>query len=54
MGIFNVRQILLDKIAVDSIVFDRAVPEIFYFKHDVGTSNAVVQVLEKGNQEKVL
>ena len=33
-GISKVRPIAWDCIGIDSILFDRAVPEIFYFKHD--------------------
>ena len=38
MGVFNVRQIVLDYIGIDSILFDLIVSEIFYFKHNVGAS----------------
>ena len=36
MGVFKVRSIVLDYIGVDSIRFDSAVSEIFYFKHELG------------------
>ena len=39
MGIFKVGRIALDYIGVDSILFDRAIPEIFYFKYDVDASD---------------
>ena len=39
LGVFTVRRMVLDQISVDCILFDRAVPEIFYFKHDVGSSD---------------
>ena len=42
IGVFKVGQIVLDYIGVDSILFDRAVPEIFSFKHNVGASNVVI------------
>ena len=38
MGLSKVRAIVLDLIGVDSILFDQAVSEIFYFKDDVGAS----------------
>ena len=43
MGVFKVwrSRIVLDYIGVDSILFDPAVPEIFYIKHDVGASNVM-------------
>ena len=41
MGVFKVRRIVLDSIGVDSILFYPVVPEIFYFKHDVGASNVI-------------
>ena len=41
MGVFKVRPIAYDQIGVDSILFNPAVPEIFYFKHDVRASNVI-------------
>ena len=38
MGVFKVKGIVLNKIGVDSILLDLAVPEIFDFKHDEGAS----------------
>ena len=37
-GIFKVRAIVLNYIGVGSILLDPAVPEIFYFKHDIAAS----------------
>ena len=43
MGVFKVlRQIVLDQMDVDSILFELAVPEIFHFKHDAGASNVQI------------
>ena len=42
MGIFKIRPIELDYIGVDSILFDPAVSEIFYFKHDVVASLIII------------
>ena len=42
MGLFEVRAIALGYIGVDSIVFDKASPDIFYFKHDVGAFLIVI------------
>ena len=42
MGVFNIRQIVLDYIVIDTTLFDPAVSEIFYFKHDVGASNNTI------------
>ena len=39
MGIFKVKRIVFDVFGVDFIHIDPAVPEISYFKHDVGASN---------------
>ena len=39
MGVYKIRRIVIDSIGVDSILFELAVPEIFYFKRDVGVSN---------------
>ena len=41
MGVSKVKRIVLDWIGVDSILFDSAVPEIFYFQHYVGASNVI-------------
>ena len=41
MGLSKVTPITLDLISVDSIVFDPAILEIFYFKHDVGDFNVL-------------
>ena len=38
IGVSKVRAIKLDKISVDTIFFDQAVLEIYYFNHDVGAS----------------
>ena len=42
MGLTKVRPILLNCLGVDFILLDPAVPEIFYFKHDVGTSLIII------------
>ena len=44
MGVSKVRAVILDKIGVDSILLDPAVPEIFYFKHHVGASPIIILV----------
>ena len=44
MGVFKVRTIALDYFGVDSILFDLAVPEIFYFKQYVKASLVVIFV----------
>ena len=38
MRVLKVKQIVSDWIGVDFIVFDPAVPEVFYFKHEPGIS----------------
>ena len=40
--VFLVRPIAEHYIDVDSILFDPAASEIFYFKHDVGASNVII------------
>ena len=42
MGEFTVKQIVLDYIGIDSILFDPAVSDIFYFKHDAGASSVII------------
>ena len=44
MEVSEVRPIVLKKIGVDSILLDQAVPEIFYFEHDVGVSPIVLLI----------
>ena len=39
MRVSKVRAIVLDYIGINSIALDPAIPEIFYFKHDVRASN---------------
>ena len=41
-GMSRVREILLDYVGVDSLFLGPAVPEIFYFKHDVGASPIII------------
>ena len=41
MGVFKVRQKVLDMISVYSILCDPPIAEIFYFKHDIGASNII-------------
>ena len=48
MAVFKVRSIANDYIGVDAILFDPAVPEIFYFKHDVGASIVIIFI---GNRD---
>ena len=40
--VFKIRPIVLNYIGVDSILLDPAVPQIFYFKHDVGASIIII------------
>ena len=42
MRLFDVRRIILDQISIDSIFYDPAISEIFYFKHNVEASNVIV------------
>ena len=42
MWVSYVRPIILDKIGVDSIFLGPDVPEIFYFKHDIGTALSII------------
>ena len=42
LGIHEVRRIVLDSIGADFIVFDRAVPDMFHFKHNTGASNVMI------------
>ena len=44
MGVFEVRPIILDLIDINSIFHDPALPEIFYFKHDVWASNDIMPI----------
>ena len=41
-GYFKVRTNVLEYVGADSILFDQAVPEIFFFKHDVGSSQTII------------
>ena len=41
MEVFEVKQIVLDYLGADSILFHPAVTETFYFKHHVGASNVI-------------
>ena len=41
MRVFKVKRIVLHQIGVDSILFDPAVPEIFYTKHNLLASNYI-------------
>ena len=41
-GVFKDKPIVLDLIGDNSILFDRAVSEIFSFKHDARASNAII------------
>ena len=40
--ISKVRSIVQDLIGIDTTLFDLAIPEIFYFKHDVEASNIII------------
>ena len=42
MAVFKVRPITNDYIGADTIFFDPAVSEIFYFKHDVEVSIVII------------
>ena len=42
MSVSKVNPIVLDQTGVDSVLFDPTVPEISYFKHDVGASNVII------------